>query len=303
MLKNFDVSLKYLLVFWAVMLLPWLLPTIASSSEKQFRIGLLPELNVFTQMNRFKPLADYLTRKVGINVQLTMLSRYGNIIDSLKNKDIDAAFLGSFTGALAISQLGVEPLARPVNLDGTSTYHGLLFVRKDSGITKVAEMKGKTLVLVEKATTAGYVFPVAYCKKFGITDLSMFFKRKYFAGSHDAAIDAVLNRRADVGAAKNTVFDRMKGKNPRIEKELVILASSDPVPSNGLCVLPKMDAGLKKRLKETLLAMPEDIEAKEVLRKFEALRFIDTSTIDYKPVYDMVREAGLDLKDYKYINP
>jgi len=294
---------RLLSIFLIVMIMA--LPQAASAAynEKELRIGLLPELNVFTQMNRFKPLADYLTKKVGVDIKLTMLSRYGNIIESLKKQEVDAAFLGSFTGAFAITQLGVEPLARPVNLDGTSTYTGLLFVRKDSGITKVADMKGKTLVLVEKATTAGYVFPIAYFIKFGIADSSTYFKRKYFAGSHDAAIDAVLNHRADVGAAKNTVYERMRGKSPRIDKELEILATSDPVPSNGLCVLPQMNAGLKKRLKETLLAMQGDPEAQEVLKRFEALRFVDTGIKDYKPVYDMVQEAGIVLKDYKYTNP
>ena len=47
---------------------------------------------------------------------------------------MDGSFFGSFTGAMAIEKLGVEPIARPVNLDGTSTYKGYIFVRKDSGI-------------------------------------------------------------------------------------------------------------------------------------------------------------------------
>ena len=134
----------------------------AGAQEESITIGLLPEMNVFKQKQRFEPLAAYLSERMGIAVKLSILSRYGNIIDRIKEEEVDGAFLGSFTGALAISQLGVVPLARPVNNDGTSTCFGYIFARKDSHIKETAEMKSKTLALVERATTAGYVFPLAW---------------------------------------------------------------------------------------------------------------------------------------------
>ncbi len=272
-------------------------------AEEKIAIGLLPEMNVFKQMQRFQPLADYLSQKIGLKVELSMLSRYGNIIDRLETSEIDAAFLGSFTGALAISQLNVEPLARPVNLDGTSTYHGHLFVRRDSGITDVAGMRGKTLVLVEHATTAGYIFPLAYFKRHGVDDLDSYFKEHYFAGSHDATVSAVLDGQADVGVAKNTIYERMISEDPRVAEELVILASSPMVPSNGLCARQDMDEELKNKLKEALLGLDKTPEGKKVLEGLGATRFVPTSREDYQPVRDMAAEAGIVLKDYKYYNP
>src|SRR5512138_1812163 len=100
----------------------------------QVVIGLIPELNIFKQKARFTLLGEYLARKIGVPVKFTILSRYGNIIESFENDQMDGAFFGSFTGALAIEKLGVVPLARPVNLDGSAQYKGYLFVRKDSGI-------------------------------------------------------------------------------------------------------------------------------------------------------------------------
>ena len=79
--------------------------------EESLVIGLLPEMNVFKQKQRFKPLAAYLSEHMGIEVKLTILSRYGNIIERIQNEEVDGAFLGSFTGALAISQLEFVPLA------------------------------------------------------------------------------------------------------------------------------------------------------------------------------------------------
>ena len=117
-----------------------LFASLASGADRQKEsiiIGLLPEMNVFKQKKRFAPLADYLSEHMGITVKMTMLSRYGNIIERIKKDDVDGAFLGSFTGGLAISQLGVIPLARPINMDGTSTYFGYIFARKDSNIGRL----------------------------------------------------------------------------------------------------------------------------------------------------------------------
>ncbi len=271
-------------------------------AKEKLTIGLLPEMNVFSQMQRYRPLAEYLGRKLDIDVQLTMLSRYGNIIERLRENKIDAAFLGSFTGTLAISQLNVEPLARPINLDGTSTYHGLLFVRKDSGIKNVQDMRNTTMAFVERATTAGYIFPLAYFKKNGIAEYETFFKESFFAGSHDATIDAVYRKQADIGAAKNTIFEYYMAKNPQVAEQIEVLARSTSVPSNGLCVLPSVSRELRTRLRKTLLALDGSEEGREVLKKLRAVKFVKTDRQDYGPVMDMAMDAGIDLESYRYRN-
>ncbi len=290
-----------LVVFILMLSLLW---TSAASAQpqKEILIGLIPEMNVFKQQERFLPLTRYLSKKTGVKINITILSRYGNIIERFTSQKMDGAFFGSFTGALAIEKLGVEPLARPVNLDGGSTYHGYLFVRKDSGITGVPQMRGKKMAFVEKATTAGFIFPVAYLKQHGVSDYRSFFKEFYFSGSHDASIYAVLDKKADIGAAKHSIYDRVRKADPRIEKELVILAESAKVPSNGLCVRRGLDKTLKENLRDALLNIDKDPEGKEVLAKFGALKFIGTTKADYAVVSRLARDAGINMRTYKYRN-
>ncbi len=278
------------------------LPSLAQSSQQKILIGILPEMNVFKQKQRFKLLGEYLAKKTGVTVEFTILSRYGNIIERFTAEKMDGAFFGSFTGALAIKKLGVVPLVRPVNMDGSSTYHGYLFTRKDSGIKSAADMKNKKMAYVDKATTAGYLFPLAYLKENGITDTDHFFSEKFFTGSHDAAIYAVLNRKADVGAAKHDVYDRVRKHDPRIENELIILAESPRVPSNGLLIRSKLPEPLKNKLKTVLLGLHNDPDGKAVLQQFGALQFIETSIEDYQPVYDMAKKCGINVMTYDYRN-
>ena len=268
----------------------------------ELKLGIIPEQNIFTQKKRYEPLAAYLSKRVGMELKIEILSRYGNIINNFISGDMDAAFFGSFTGALAIKKLGVEPLARPEYIDGTSTYYGLVFVRKDSGIKNAQDMKGKRFAFVDKATTAGWLLPLHYLEEQGITDYSKWLGEVYFTGTHEDAIHDVLNGRADIGAAKNTVFYRLAKKDSRLESELRILATSPKVPANGLLVSKDLDHSLKMKLKEALLNMDKNPEGQQVLKDFGAIKFIETSVEDYKPVFEYADHIGLDLATYDYMN-
>jgi len=273
-----------------------------TSSQQKFYLGLIPEQDLFSQKARYAPLARYISEKAGIDIEIKSLSRYGNIIDNFISGRLDGAFFGSFTGALAISKLGVEPLARPLWFDGTSTYYGMVFVRKDSAIKNAQDMKGKRFAFVDKATTAGWLLPLHYFQELDIKDYRLWFAETYFTGTHEDAIMDVLHGKADIGAAKNTVFYRLAEKNSRISDELQILETSPEVPSNTLSVRKGLDSFLKTKLKNILLQMHEDKQGREILDKFGAKMFIETTRQDYEPVFTYAERIKLDLKRYDYRN-
>ena len=162
-------------------------------TAKTLLIGLIPEQNIFNQIDRYEPLMGYLFRKTGTRITVKLISRYGNIIDNFKSTGLDGAFFGSFTYSLAHAKIGVEVLVRPVALDNTSTYYGMIFVRKDSRIRTARDMKGKRFAFVDKATTAGYLLPLDYFHHHGISDYKQYLKETYFTVTHDDAIYDVLN--------------------------------------------------------------------------------------------------------------
>src|SRR5512141_809800 len=86
--------------------------------EKTLLIGLTPEHNIFKQVRRYEPLADYLSKKTGVRVKLKVLTYRGNVIDDFQSLKLDGAFFGSFSYLLAHAKLGVVALARPGYPDG-----------------------------------------------------------------------------------------------------------------------------------------------------------------------------------------
>lgn len=265
-------------------------------------IGLSPEQTLFTQLQRYEPLAGYLSGKLGTRIELTVLPRYGSVINGFVTQGLDGAFFGSFTYVLAHVRLNLEVLARPEKADGTSTYHGIIFVRKDSGIRGIKDMRGKRFAFVDKATTAGYLLPLYYFKNNGIKDYMFFLKEAYFTGTHEDAVYDVLNGKADIGAAKSTVFERLAAADEGVRDELVVLATSPEVPENALAVRETLESSVKEKLKAVLLAMHEDPEGRAILEKFGAARFIETTDGDYEPVFRYARKVGINLATYNYID-
>jgi phosphonate transport system substrate-binding protein len=263
-------------------------------------IGLIPEQNIFAQMDRYEQLSDYLSAKMGRQIRWRVVSHYGTIIDYFRSSEVDGAFLGSFSYVLVHVIADAEVLVRAEDLYGRSTSSGVIFVRKDSGIRSIRDMKGKRFAFVDKATTAGYLLPLAYFKKMGIENYKAYFKEAYFTGTHTEAIYDVLNGKADIGAARNTIFEKVEATSDRIKNELMVLERFPEEPESGLVVRKGLDAVLKKELKQVLLDMYKDPDGQNVLEKFGARRFIETTDEDYKMVYEYARQVGIQLQTFDY---
>jgi phosphonate transport system substrate-binding protein len=265
--------------------------------RRKLVMALVPAINIVEQETRYRPLVQYLSRKSGIPIKLKHAPSYRAIVRDFSKMAFDGAFLGSFAYALVHNKTPLDILGRPEE-KGRSSYRGVLFVRKDSGIKSSKGLRGKTVCFVDRATTAGYLFPLIYFKEHGITKPDAFLKRIVYSGTHDASIKSVLNRDADAGVAKDLVFQDVSREHPRVGRELKVLASSLPVPTNGLSVRKDIDWDLKEDLKRALLQMDQNTEGREVLKRFGADRFLPTSDEDFRNLYAMIKRLGLDLEDF-----
>lgn len=284
--------------FFILFLIIFLTPFNAIGKE-ELLIGLIPEENIFKQMDRYKPLAEYLSSRLGIKVRLTILSRYGDIIDKFITRDMDGAFFGGLTGVLAMEKLGVQPIAMPVMLDGTTFTKSYIFVRSNSSIKNIRGMRGKRMVFVDKAA-ASYLFATAFFRENGITNIDRYLKEYYFTGSNDSAIYSVLDNRSDIGAAESRAYKRMAEKHPSIKNELNIIAESKEFPDIILCLKKDLPVEIKTKIKAILLNMDKDTEGKDVLKKLEASKFIVADKKDFLLFYDLANKAGVDIRSYKY---
>lgn len=268
----------------AVLSLPFVLLlsvtfVVPAFAEAPVRLGIVPSQSAKELMEQYQPLMDYLSKKVGRPFELRPMKSYGETVELLKSGEIEGGIMGSFVAEQSIRELGAIPVARP-EIKGVSTYRGLILVRKDSGIRKFADLKGKSFDFVSNNTSAGYLYPRFLVKKSG-GDPDRYFGTVTFAGKHDIAISKVLNKGCDGAAAKNTVFDKMAAADPRVKGELMVLSASDPFPDGTILLRKDVKAELVKAVKKALVGMKGDVEAKPALASVGADRYIDTTLKDF----------------------
>lgn len=107
------------------------------------------------------------------------------------------AWLGASSYAAVYIQdpEAVEPVLVKINLDGSYGYHSIGFARKDSGITSLDDMKGKSFGFGDPNSTSGYLIPsIEIPATTGATmDSGDYFEAVKFTGGHEQTIVAVNN--------------------------------------------------------------------------------------------------------------
>lgn len=173
-------------------------------------------------VEQYQAVVDYLNKHSDDDWYLVPLKDYGSFISQMELGQINAGFMGSAVGYQMIKKNLVLPVARGEK-DGVSVYYGYIFTRKDGGLNKIEDLKDKKFAYVDIYTSAEYLFP-RYFLRFKGYDPDDFFKVSSFLGSHEGAIQAVLDDQFDAGAAKDSAWRRFFKDKPELEKELQILA-------------------------------------------------------------------------------
>ena len=76
----------------------------------------MPEKNIFEQRRRYAPLAEYMEKKLNLNVELKVLPSYEEVAQKFIEEEVDAAFFGSFAYVQTHILAGVEQLPVPFGL-------------------------------------------------------------------------------------------------------------------------------------------------------------------------------------------
>ncbi|EFH89812.1 phosphate/phosphite/phosphonate ABC transporter substrate-binding protein [Ktedonobacter racemifer] len=201
-------------------------------------------------------LEQYLGRYLQQEVQVMLSQNYEEILTGLEEGTIDGAKLGPYAFALAQARLGVKPLANPIEIPSAKgelppPYRSLIFTRADSGITHLAQLKGKSFGFVGPHSTSGYLVATFLLQQAGI-DANVDLQPR-FLHSHQVVAQAVLRGEVAGGAMMETEWIRLAQKEHSLP--LRRLATS-PLLSRGPVVIRQ---GLPTQVERGLLAALEQL--------------------------------------------
>ena len=272
-----------------------LFTSVAAQAEEALRIGLIPSEDAQSMIESSKQVLDQLQAQLGMPVKPFVATDYNGVIEALRSKKLDVAYLGPFSYVLANKVAGAEAFAVAVTRKtGKSAYHSLIISRADSPIKSLADLKGHTFAFVDPSSASGHLFPKAGLEQAGYKPESTF-SRMIFSGSHDASILAVANRKVDAAAVADRILATAVAQGSVKQDELQVVWTSPDIPESPMVWRKDLDPALKQKL-AAALANVKDVPWGDqgLLNGFQP-----TTDAAYDVVRDTATVLDLDLGKMK----
>lgn len=256
------------------------------SAFAEIKFGILPRLSATEMHSMFAPLAEYLSKEAGEKVTLVVPKDFEAFKAGVKAGQVDIAFANSVVYVQLKKEANVDPLALSAELKAGTRFRGVMIARKDSGIEKVQDLKGKKLVFVDKDSAAGYIFQMLLLSKAGL-DVQKDFTTLPFAKKHDNVIMAVFNKAADAGGIREDDLDKMKDKVDL--SQIKIVGYSDYFPNWPVFATAKFGKDKAAKIKAALLKLqPNSPQSEQAVGAAKLAGFVAVSDKDY----DLLRQAA-----------
>jgi phosphonate transport system substrate-binding protein len=227
---------------------------------------------------RLKPMLDWVVPRladVGIREGRILMARDNQqMVSYLRRGKVDWL---SETAAAAVTwqeRAGARLLLLSER-GGLSTYQAVLFTRRDSGIASLADLRGRAIAFQNNASTSAYFLPATEILAAGVplvvlaspsdrpsADVAGF----VFARSELNISTWVHKGLVDAGAYGEQDWLDLDRMPEAFRRDLVVFHRSPSVPRAMEVVRGDLDPRVAARLREVLLAAPDDPSALPALR-------------------------------------
>ena len=263
-----------------------------SHAQQVLRVTTIPEEAATEQMRKFGPLTKYLERTVGMKVSFVPVNDYPAAVEALVNKHVDLVWFGGFTYVQDQIRSGgkIVPIAQR---EEDTKFRSVFITQKNSGITKLADLKGKQVSFGSQSSTSGHLMPRSFLLDAGI-DPDRDFKRVAYSGAHDATIASVVSGRVDAAALDITVWNKFVNEKKVDTNKVDVFFTTPPYFNYNWSVNADMPVALREKITKALLALDMNTpEGKEILTLNRASKYIPTTPDNYKGLESAGKSAGL----------
>jgi phosphonate transport system substrate-binding protein len=255
----------------------------ATAAERPLVITTLPFDDPAEQTAVFAILAAQLADALGRPVVFSPSNSYDDALDRLHEGKADVGFLGAVAYLAARRHGDIRAVLRTIRKQ-QATYYGVIFVRRGSAITTLAQLRGKKVAFVDKSSGAGYLFPRLLLRQKGVNpdkDIQV-----VFAGGHHKVVRLVAEGGVDAGAcfegAEHTLQD---------PEAVTAIARTEPVPGDPVVVRTGLGAPLIKALRTSMIELASDPAAQPFFTFAEIDGFLPAVDADYDRLAELMRQS------------
>ncbi len=189
---------------------------------------------------------------------------------------------------------GVELLAAPVpegeRYGDRPVYFSDVVVRREAPFRSFEDLRGAAWAYNEPASHSGYSVVLAHLAKRG--ERAGFFGRATETGAHEVSLRMILDGDLDGAAIDTTVLDLAVAQDPTIAERIRTIATLGPSPIPPWVVRTALAGETRRGIRKLLVAMHEDSEGAEVLRRGRIRRLVPVEDRYYDAIREMARSGA-----------
>jgi phosphonate transport system substrate-binding protein len=243
-------------------------------------------------------VADLLHKETGYYFTTNVATEYVGVVEAMSADPPKAhmASLATFAYIMAADRGVAEAELVSVRY-GSPAYNGQIIAHKDSGVSKITDLKDKTFARPDPLSTSGWIIPMVTMKAEGI-DSSKDLANVVDAGSHDAVVSAVYNREADAGACYVDARSTLEDDAPDVMDVVRVIAISEDIPNDGVQFHPTISEEMREKIVAALLKIVETEEGKEALKTAYSWTALERHGDDfYDPFRQVLQAAGMSVNE------
>ena len=253
------------------------------------RVGMIPDAGA-TQVaiDQKAPLKDYLTKALGVPVELVIPTSYNATVEGLGNGSLDFAYLGGLTFVKARASYGIVPLVqRKIDTE----FHSLFITQANSPIHSLADLKGKSFAFGDIISTSGHLMPYRAMVQAGI-DPDHDLKGFRYTGSHAATVQVVASGGAEAGACDETVFHELVDSG-KVDAKAVRVFFTTPAFVDYVWAARKGVApALQEKFAKAFLDLAPDRDAK-LLDILRGKQFVRATNEEYAAIQEVATKLEM----------
>jgi len=260
-----------------------------SESPTTLRLSMIPTTDPGKIIRESKPFVEYLQRKVGAKVELTVPTNYAAVVEAISNDRVDVAYLGGFTFVEASARAGVFPL---VQRERDQKFHSLFITQPQSPIHSLNDLQGHSFAFGDVNSTSGHLMPAYFMQQEGV-DRTVIDKAVY-TGGHDATALAVANGKVDAGAMDELVYGRMIQEGKLSDSQVRVFYTTPPFFDYVWAARKGLNPAAVKAFADAMLALDAgNAEQKTILELLNASKYVRAEDSSYGPLRQAAKDAGL----------
>ena len=284
------MSISCAIVSLLVLLSGCIAPSPPKPGKKLVKISVQPIYSLHLMSQRYSPLFRYLADETGYDIRVVSAMSYDNYLPTLEANQVHLGIQNPLAYITLAKTRAAHPLAKMVELNGNALYRGIIIARKDSGIQKIEDLRGRTAAASSRRAIGGFFAQAYHCRQHGLDvnkDL-----RLSFVDTQDGVVNAVYQGKVKVGFVREDALAPLKD---RIDlNAITAIAHTDYYPTWCVAAFAETPPEVEREITRALLNLdPEKPEHRGILKAIGIAGFQEASDLDY----DILRKAldGLSL--------